>query len=188
MRQIKDPRLAGPRQDLTHSEKPTQAESLPELWDVESELVRCSSKLTMISGFSTCAIPRFHEFPFCLSRIPCESTGMHSGFLSYVFDAGSSEGSPPVLYTIGSRGHLQMISKQAVNWARQFHPQELFEWIFSLVVKCNFIVRLVGFGHTATVEFPGILLVSDLQVHWGKLRIPQKQVVFSPRTKCMEWR
>jgi len=105
---------------------------------------------------------------------------MHSGFLSYVFDAGSSEGSPPMLYAIGSRGRLQMISKQAVNWARQFHPQELFEWIFSLVVRCNFIVRLVGFGHTATVEFPGILLVSDLQVHWGKLRIPQNKLFFPP--------
>ena len=74
-------------------------------------------------------------------------------------DAGNSElwGSPP---RTGSTCRL-MMSKQAVNWARQFHPQELLEWIFSLVVRCNVIVRLVGFGHTATVEFPGILLVSD---------------------------
>ena len=38
--------------------------------------------------------------------------------------------------------------------ARQFHLQELFEWNFSMVVRCN----------------QSIVIVSELQVDWGKLR------------------
>ena len=95
---------------------------------MESESVRCSA----ISGFFSHVFLRFQDsmnFHFAYHEFLANLRVSTRGFLCYVFDAGNSElwGSPPMLYTIGSRGHLQMISKQAVNWARQFHPQELLE-------------------------------------------------------------